>query len=346
MTAPGFKGAAVIDFAADYFARIDFRPLPADNFDLSSASEALLRHHGFPSPAQAVGTPEIAAFYRRFLQPRADGTPLRFVSAATIPTTGTVVRVAPLSAPAPWPAQKSVNWSGGYVTPREGRSLTGVMGTWTVPQVSEPPGAAEPRYHSSTWIGLDGQRLYNDSSLPQIGTRQRWVRAATPKQDLYDAWFQWWARGEQNPPIPLPSFDVKPGDTISAILTVLNPTTVRFNLKNVTQGMMLQPFDVPAPGSRIVSGATAEWIMERPSPMGADGWGAYRLPAYTSFRFTGCLAQARAPGETTAAEVDLGTVRLIRMYELSANPPSLRTVSVASRILGADQKLELSHVRA
>jgi hypothetical protein len=80
--------------------------------------------------------------------------------------------------------------------------------------------------------------------------------------------------------------------------------------------------------------------------MGADGWGAYRLPAYTSFRFTGCLAQARAPGETTAAEVDLGTVRLIRMYEISANPPSLRTVSVASRILGADQKLELSHVRA
>ncbi len=222
--------------------------------------------------------------------------------------------------------------------------MASVMGTWTVPRVSEPPGGNEAEYHSSTWIGIDGQRTYKDSSLLQIGIRQRWVRGAAPKQDMYDAWFQWWARGEAYPPIPLPSFPVKDGDTISAILTVLNPTTVRFNMKNVTQGVMLQAFDVPAPAARTVSGATAEWIMERPSPIPVDGWGAYSLPAYTPFAFTNCLAQAYAPGGSTPIAVDLQTARLIRMYEISANPTRLRTLSVAKHVLLPSPKLELSYV--
>ena len=220
------------------------------------------------------------------------------------------------------------------------------MGNWTVPRVSEPPGGTQAEYHSSTWIGLDGQRTYKDSSLPQIGTRQRWVRGATPNEDIYDAWFQWWARGQHNPPVPLPSFPVQVDDEISAILTVLNPTTVRFNMKNVTQGAMLQAFDVPAPGSLTVSGATAEWIMERPSPVPADGWDAHPLPAYTGFAFTSCLAQALAPGGSMPVGVDLNTARLIRMYEIRANPASLRTLSVARLVLLPTQKLELSYVAA
>jgi hypothetical protein len=334
------------DAVATYFARISFRPMPPEGFDTALASEAVLRYHGLPLPTQTGGNQVIASFYKAFLQRAANGRPLRFVSAATLSPPTTPARVNPLSAPGPWPAQKSANWSGAYVTPNGGKSLISVMGTWTVPSVTEPLSETEDEYHSSTWIGLDGQRRYKDSSLPQIGTRQRWVRAATPNQDLYDAWFQWWAQGEHNPPIPLPSFPVNDGDTISAILTVLNPTTVRFNMKNVTQGVMLQAFDVPAPGSRTVSGATAEWIMERPSPIPADGWGAYPLPAYKTFAFTDCVAQARAPGSSTTTGVDLETARLIRMYDIGHNPTRLRTLSVPRRVLLPHQKLELEYVAA
>jgi hypothetical protein len=107
---------------------------------------------------------------------------------------------------------------------------------------------------------------------------------------------------------------------------------------------MLQAFDVPAPPGHLISGATAEWIMERPSPLGSDGWSPYRLPAYQPFSFTGCLAESMAPGDTTARRIDLEQARLIRMYEIVDSPRSVRTISSARKVLAPQQALELSYV--
>ena len=69
--------------------------------------------------------------------------------------------------------ESSLNWSGAYVTPRNGRQFTEVHGRWEVPAVAVPSGTSgSPEFRSSIWIGLDGQRRYFDSSLPQIGTAQ------------------------------------------------------------------------------------------------------------------------------------------------------------------------------
>src|SRR4030095_2575914 len=69
--------------------------------------------------------------------------------------------------------ESSSNWSGAYVTPRTGRRFTEVHGRWEVPAVAVPSGTiGSPEFRSSIWIGLDGQRRYFDSSLPQIGTAQ------------------------------------------------------------------------------------------------------------------------------------------------------------------------------
>ena len=63
-------------------------------------------------------------------------------------------------------------------------------------------------------------------------------------------------------------------------LIVVNRTTVRFFIKNQTTGDFLSPFDERPPSAEIdkVSGATAEWILERPTHLDDDGRGSSRCP--------------------------------------------------------------------
>ncbi len=321
---------------------IDPYPLPPEGFDPSAARDEDLSRFGLPTLAATARNPAATAFRRAFLQRPPSGDPLRFLLAKGPLVVAPPAGIRPIAAIASWPTQKSVNWSGGYVVPRDGRSLASVMANWTVPAVTAPPGGTAPEYRSSTWIGLDGQRLYLDSSLPQIGTLQKSVAGSVPKAE-YSAWFQWWARGQHLPQEDL-LLPVEPYDEISAIITVLDETTVRCNLKNVTQGIILQAFKAFAPEPCGISGATAEWIMERPSPMGSDGWDAYDLPVYTPFAFTACVAESIAPGSPDLQDHELDSARLIRMYEITANPTGVSTISTARAVLAPAQRLELTYV--
>src|SRR6266511_3732746 len=77
--------------------------------------------------------------------------------------------------------EASSNWSGAYITPRNGEMFTQVAALWYVPTVTPPPGGSlTATYGSSTWIGLDGQRSYFNSTLPQIGTGQFYNRPSVP----------------------------------------------------------------------------------------------------------------------------------------------------------------------
>lgn len=323
-------------------AALEFYPLPPEDFDPAAAPDADLEHFGLPTPMEFGGNPAATAFRRAFLRRREGGAALRFLPALE-PAVPTVMElVIAFAAPQTRPAQKSLNWSGGYVTPRNGRSLISVMANWTVPAVDRPADGNAAEYQSSTWIGLDGQKFYLDSSLPQVGTGQKLLNRPIP-QAKYSAWFQWWVRGRHLPLWEL-ALPVKAGDEISAILTVFDERIVRCNLKNVSRDIVLQAFDALVPEGLRVSGATAEWIMERPSPMGTDGWEAYELPAYTGLGFTACLAESVVPGNPERQEHDLEGARLLRMYELDRNPASVRTISTAQRDLGPPQKLVMSHV--
>jgi hypothetical protein len=316
--------------------------LPRDDFDPSTASESELIRFGLPTLDAMTFNPLATAFRHTFLQQPADGRRLRFASALPAAGVAPVAPLIPLAAIATQPVQKSVNWSGGYVASRGGHSFVSVMANWTVPSVSIPPGGTEPDYRSSTWIGLDGQKFYLDSSLPQIGTSQR-CRAGAAGGTDYGAWFQWWARdqGTQEESLLLP---ISPGDEISAIIRASGETAVICNMKNVTKGIMLEAFTAFAPGPCRISGATAEWIMERPSPPETDGWKAYDLPAYASFAFTDCIAESRGAASPELHDHGLETARLIRMYEITANPRRVRTISTARRILDPAKRLELTYV--
>jgi hypothetical protein len=309
-------------------------PLPPDDLDLLRAGPDLLDPYGLPAPRPGDG-PAARAFRHAFLTPPPDRR-LRFVPAPQpAPAPGAPAPEFVLArAPAPVPVRRSVNWSGASLTALHGRSLVGVMARWRVPAVTGETGRPA---RASTWIGLDGQGAYRNASLPQVGTLQAWDGT----EARYETWVQWWARGEDNAPQTL-GLPVAPGDRMSAILTVVDPATVRVNLKNETAGTMLQAFDLAAPGGRHVSGASAAWILERPSPLGSDGWHPYPLAAYGSLPFTDCLAQSRRPGETGLAEHDLARASLIRMIALDRVPGHARTISYPARVKGDRRALTVS----
>jgi hypothetical protein len=247
----------------------------------------------------------------------------------------------------------SSNWSGAYIMPKRGPMFTEVHGSWCVPTAAPPDRPADGEYRCSTWIGLDGQRRYLDSSLPQIGTTQIvTVRDGYASSPTARAWWQWWVRDVDNPPPIDLKLPVKPGDCMMCSLIVVNRTTVRFFIKNQSTGKFVAPFDEPAPiaGKPAVqvtepavqvqvSGATAEWIVERPNVWHEDK--LYQWPKYGTVSFKNCLAvSAPAPGSAGRSET-LAGARLINMFEVRENPHRIADISVAKRI--SDREVETSY---
>jgi hypothetical protein len=317
-----------------------------ERFDPRKAGPVRLREFGLPPKPDRLTEPERYAFWWQMFSP-----PLKFIK--TTFSFSLALSAAPPQlnpsrslASAGTRHQTSANWSGGYITPTHGRMFTEMHGSWQVPTPSPPKGAtADEVYRSSTWIGLDGQRRYLDSSLPQIGTAQ-FVDLVNgqPTAPITTTWWQWWARGERYPPITL-SLAVKPGDLVMCSLIVVDRTTVRFLIKNQTSGDLAGPFDAPArmagmkhPPSPIqmkVSGATAEWVTERPTSWLTDK--LYELPDYGTVVFSDCHAiSASAPGAVGKIE-KLSGARLINMFEVREQPHRIAMISVAER--EADEEL-------
>ena len=115
-------------------------------------------------------------------------------------------------------------------------------------------------------------------------------------------------------------------------------------MKNVSTGTISGVVEIDAPTGCLVSGATAEWIMERPSPLdNPDPWIPYPLPRYQDFSFTGCRAGTTAPNGAASNTMDLDLVRLIRMKEITEAPPGVRTISVAKKSPLSVQQLDMRY---
>ena len=249
--------------------------------------------------------------------------------------------------------QTSRNWSGGYIKPRDGTVFTELHAEWKIPTSS--PGLSRsssiPPFNCSTWIGFDGQRRYYHSSLPQIGTEQpepadSGLLGAT---DNYKAWWQWWFRPEDDetipdPPIELVNFPVVPGDEIMCSM-IIEPDrqSVKFIIKNHTNNTILQPFVVCAPMRDIplqVSGATAEWIMERPSIWPEDR--QFGFPDFDTMTFKSCLAVAASPHGGAGVDRDIGGAQLINMKAVRQGPQ--RTVKISGTSAINQQDLKIAYI--
>jgi hypothetical protein len=319
--------------------RENMRPRPLDradypgDFDPTSASDERLAQFGFPPRPDAESEPELRAFWTELFTPpfQFQQQDLRSDLAFALPDS----YASAGRATSPSRREASLNWSGAYITPRDGRMFTRVVGSFRVPHVSLPnlPGVAEAR--SSTWIGLDGARSYLNSTLPQIGSAQH-VTAAAPNNPIVEAWIQWWPR----PAFTLLNFTIKADDRLMCWLSVIDPTHVLVALRNmnthdVRMFEMLAPRVVdpprfPKPIQVHVSGATAEWITERPAHRGSPV--LYELPDYDEVVFEQCYA-GTTRGHSPRPRVEkLVGPKLVRMYRRAKDPQRTVTISVARRL--------------
>jgi hypothetical protein len=201
----------------------------------------------------------------------------------------------------------SRNWAGAAIFANRGDRFNQVIASWTVPEVK--PGSGEGPWVCSTWIGIDGLRRWM-RSMPQMGTTQ--VVGDTGERDdsnnplpQYFAWWQWWLRGRSlQVPVVVPGVTIAPGKKVYCCVTLLPPDQpdpgdrhhVQFFLRvdGSAYPVMLAPPPTNDPdgldGGRGVpaSGASAEWILERPtalhdSPNGSVKAGdLFPLPDFTS----------------------------------------------------------------
>jgi hypothetical protein len=84
---------------------------------------------------------------------------------------------------------------------------------------------------------------------------------------------------------------VEPGDIVSAVLVVISPVLVKFLIKNETTNEMLSVLDVSPPISQPplkVSGATAQWVMERSTD--PDTGVLQEMPSHDFVDFSCCGA--------------------------------------------------------
>ncbi len=305
-----------------------FPEIPPDLDPLKADAQTLARY-GLPPKPDSRTQPARHAFWLRLFSP-----PRRFVEADfLVPGTPLLVEPRNFLPMARSRHELSPTWSGAYITANNSKTFVEIYGEWRVPVASPPvsrPGAtpADGDYHSSTWIGLDGQRRYLNSSLPQIGTEQVVsVTGGTPSAPSASAWFQWWTKDNTQPPVQLP-LPVTPGDHVMAIVTVVGPTTARFMIKNQTTGDFSPPFliDAPSPITKI-SGATAEWILERPSKFPTPV--PYELPNYHTEHFHNCFAVAARSLSDPGEERGLVAARYINMFKTKTDPYRFVDISIA-----------------
>jgi hypothetical protein len=346
-----------------------FYDKPRPGFDPRRASSDLLGRYGLP-PRPPRSEKVRYAFWNTMFSVEHSARPVTFVHAlsgdgftyeeldkTTFPPTA---RIAFSGG-----QETSANWSGAYLTPRDGHMFTEVHGSFTVPHVTRPfdPDFDEPdcdedattkRYRCSTWVGLDGQRTYFNSSLPQMGTSQ-YVDVVSGRpgfQSDVKVWWQWWMRDVEIPkPILLP-LPVRPGDKILASLFVVDETHVKYLIANHTQGVVCTPFVEPDPTTYLpafnshdsgtcetdanphepvrVSGASAEWITERPASWTTKA--IFDLPDFAGVPFDLChVVSGGAPGQDERQELP-GGMRLISMYVRSKQPRRKRTVASSRRL--------------
>ena len=214
--------------------------------------------------------------------------------------------------------------------------FTHVVGSFQVPKVSYPgdmPAGIE--YGCSTWIGLDGQRSYRHTTLPQIGTGQ-FIDLGGVAGPTTTAWFQWWPLG----PITFSRLEVNPNDVIMCWLSLVDLTHVlavirikdsnRIRMLKMQAPMVIRVPQFPNPAQAQVSGATAEWVTERTTSVTTGQHD--ELPAYGTVVFDNCYAVS-ALGPDSAGRVEkLVGPKLIRMYRVDESLHRSVTISVAERL--------------
>jgi Peptidase A4 family len=191
----------------------------------------------------------------------------------------------------------SSNWAG-YAVSQPDVKFRRVSATWVVSAAT--CSATGSRHYSAAWLGLGGYHA-SSTALEQIGTETDCTAKGTPS---YSAWY------ELVPSAPVDiDLTVKPGDTVSASVTV-SGHTVKLFLANRTRGTV---FTKQLTADRIDI-TSAEWIVEAPSACYGDRCETLPLANFGTTAF----ANARATKATTG-------------HQGAINDPAWTATSIALR---------------
>jgi hypothetical protein len=232
-------------------------------------------------------------------------------------------------------SESSRNWAGAYLSAPFPDRFNKVTASWSVPTPEVPDVQPDPpdplglSFRSSTWVGLDGHRTYPHASMPQAGTAQQVDVVGAGKALRTYLWWQWWSKDGDSPEIQITNVPTAMDDRIAVALTVVSSDEVQFNLKNQTTGRFVTFLAQAPPGSPPI-GATAEWIMERPTEVGS-AW-LYRLPNYTAVNFANCLAQSGSSPLGPSRTHALAHPHFVRMFEIFEGPHRQAFVSIPKRM--------------
>jgi peptidase A4-like protein len=310
----------------DLKKRLRLAPQPPPEFDPLLATSAELEHFGLPPRPDPHLHQAAFGVWRRMMSPPLEIVPATFPVLTEKFDYRISVQLLALKIAVSDRLETSTNWSGGYITANHTGPFSMVFGSWTIPTPNQPAGAPGGDYRCATWVGLDGLRRYSDS-LPQLGTTQRVVAGGGGTTRTVEAWWQWWIRGANYPPVPFPStFTVQIGDPVTCGLAVVSSALVRVFIKNDANGLFAR-YDIVAPAAAALLAATAalrgahaEWIAERPMQLGSTV--LYPLADYGSVDFSNCLTIVPAQVR------DLRGARFIRMGEMRQG--ALRSTIISS----------------
>ncbi len=145
--------------------------------------------------------------------------------------------------------QSDLNWAGYSVSTNFGDpkpSVTGVSGSWIVPQIE----ATQNDAFSAVWIGVGG---FFGHTLIQTGTEQDCV-GGVPQ---YSAWYELLPSDS----VSIDTMEISPGDNISASINLENAA---LNLWSITLSDLSTGQSFNQNFFYSSSKLSAEWIVERP----------------------------------------------------------------------------------
>ena len=337
--------------------RVTAFAVPEQLLDPCQASPGELQRFGLPPRPDALAQPG-----PRRAWDRAFGQPIRllpFVRQDDLQARVTY-RLHPRRQKAQAVAQtrfeSSSNWSGAYVSPTEGRGFVQVWGAWTVPDgLRVPP----PPFEGRPWQGLQG------GGLDRAGTGSGATSTARCRRSARRPYLSRTARGGRKRGcsggratrmslqlviLPLP---VAPGQPVLCVLTVLDAQLVNCVAVNLgTSPVTAQAVSIVPPMAKLngegsgtarpsVTGATAEWVVERPRDVDLPRF--ENFPDYGQTRFDLCLAvQGDAPNVLSllgGSPMGLEGARDIRMFDVLTGPARTEYISMPKKLNDATLKV-------
>jgi Peptidase A4 family len=254
--------------------------LPAD-IDPRTINDDVLREHGLPCRPDPQLQPHLFRQWNRIM-----ARPTRFIQADLAIDNVMNQRHQRREAfdPTGWGGVvKEQDVYGAYGT-QYTKPATMVFGEWVVPEVfSVAPEGSDLTI--GFWVGLDG---YNGAGgdLLQAGV------AATVKPGWwsssveYWAWAEWYTGQYQSPPVKVQNFPVRPGDTMSVLVTANGPGSGTAFMRNGRTGLGTS-VAICQPKNIVSVGGTIEWVVEA-----TDQY----IPLFEPVTFTNCWGASLIEG--------------------------------------------------